>query len=58
MIVVSPSTPVGARSAVPFDHYALLKTTEQLLGITTYLGHAGDAGTTSMAQAFRLGGAA
>ena len=38
-----------------FDHYSLLKTTEQLLGLTTFLGHAADPGTTSMAPAFDLG---
>ena len=54
-IVVSPSTPAGTVSAASFDHYSLLKTAEQLLGITTFLGHAGDAGTTSMATAFNLG---
>jgi len=53
-IVVGPSTPAGTVSGTAFDHYALLKTAEQLLGITTFLGHAGDAGTTSMASAFNL----
>ena len=55
LIVVSPSTPAGTRSGTSFDHYSLLKTTEQLLGITTFLGHAGDAGTSSMVSAFNLG---
>jgi phospholipase C len=54
-IVVSPSTPAGAASATSFDHYSLLKTSEQLLGITTFLGHAGDAGTASMVTPFNLG---
>jgi phospholipase C len=53
-IVVSPSTRAGTASATGFDHYALLKTAEQLLGIKTFLGHAGDPGTTSMAAAFDL----
>ena len=53
-IVVSPSTPRGTRSAGLFNHYALLKTTEQLLGITTYLGHARDASSHSMRSAFHL----
>ena len=53
-LVVSPSTPRGTRSAVLFNHYALLKTTEQLLGITTYLGHARDASSRSMRSAFHL----
>ena len=55
LIVVSPSTPAGTRSGTFFDHYALLKTSEQLLGITTFLGHAGDAGTSSMVSTFNLG---
>jgi hypothetical protein len=32
-IVVSPSTPVGATSATLFNHYSLLGTAEQLLGL-------------------------
>jgi len=55
LIVVNPSTPAGTLSGTFFDHYALLKTTEQLLGITTFLGHAGDAGTSSMVPTFSLG---
>ena len=55
MIVVSPSTPAGNQSGTFYDHYSLLKTTEQLLGITTFLGHAGDPGTASMASTFNLG---
>jgi phosphatidylinositol-3-phosphatase len=53
-VVVSPSTPSGTRAADRFDHYSLLKTTEQLLGLTTYLGHAADASTSSMRNAFHL----
>jgi phosphatidylinositol-3-phosphatase len=53
-IVVSSTTPAGTRSATSFTHYSLLKTTEQLLGIGTYLAHAGDAGTQSMRLAFHL----
>jgi phosphatidylinositol-3-phosphatase len=53
-IVVSPSTPAGTTSATPFSHYSLLRTTEEMLGITTFLGHAGDAGTLSMRAAFGL----
>jgi phospholipase C len=53
-VVISPTTPPGARSSTRFDHYSLLETTERLLGIRTYLGHAGDRRTTSMRAAFRL----
>jgi phosphatidylinositol-3-phosphatase len=53
-IVVSPTTPAGTQSATSFTHYSLLKTTEQMLGIATYLGHAADAGTASMRSDFHL----
>ena len=53
-IVVSPSTPRGTRQAGLFSHYSLLKTTEQLLGIRHFLGHANDPGTHSMRAAFHL----
>jgi hypothetical protein len=54
MLVVTPSTPRGARSALLFNHYSLLKTSEQLLGIKTFLGHANDHSTRSMRSAFHL----
>ncbi len=40
LIVVSPSTAPGTQAGALFDHYALLRTTEQLLGLP-FLGHAG-----------------
>jgi phospholipase C len=49
--VISPSTPPGPVST-PFNHYSLLHTTEELLGIKSYLGDAARA--KSMAAAFRL----
>ena len=55
LLVISPSVPAGTRPATYFDHYSLLKTTEQLLGLPTSLGHAGDAGTAAMTSAFGLG---
>jgi hypothetical protein len=54
MLVVSPSTPRGTRSAKLFNHYSLLKTTEQLLGIRAYLGRAGDSATHTMLTAFHV----
>jgi hypothetical protein len=51
-VVVSPSTPAGTRSAKRFDHYSLLRTTEDLLGLPP-LG--GAASAASMAPAFGLG---
>ena len=52
IIVVSPSTPSGARSGAMFNHYSLLRTTEEMLGIGEYLGAARNA--RSMRAAFNL----
>ena len=51
-VVVSPSTPAHTRSSARFDHYALLRTTEQMLGLSPFLGEAADA--PSMRRAFHL----
>jgi phosphatidylinositol-3-phosphatase len=51
-LIVSPSTPAGKRSGKLFNHYSLLRTTEDLLGLP-HLGQA--AAATSMAKAFGLG---
>jgi len=51
-VIVSPTTPRGERSAQFFNHYSLLRTTEQLLGLPA-LGEA--VGATSMATSFGLG---
>jgi phosphatidylinositol-3-phosphatase len=53
-IVASPSTQPGTSSAAAFSHYSLLRTTEEMLGIAQFLGHAGDTGTASMRAAFHL----
>jgi hypothetical protein len=50
-IVISPSTPAGTRSGAFFDHYSLLATTEQLLGLPR-LGQASS--SPPMTSAFRL----
>jgi phosphatidylinositol-3-phosphatase len=52
ILVVSPSTVPGTRSAVPCNHYSLLRTTEEMLGIPTYLGRARR--ERSMRSAFNL----
>jgi chitodextrinase len=49
-IVASPYTPAGTTSATSFNHYSLLRTAEELLGTTNYLGNAASA--TSMRSAF------
>ena len=51
MIVISPSTPAGATSATLFNHYSLLGTAEQLLGLAK-LGQA--ASQTTLVSAFNL----
>ena len=50
-IVISPSTS-AIQSATTFSHYSLLRTTEELLGITSFLGNAATA--TSMRNDFHL----
>ena len=50
-IVISPSTPAGSTSGTLFNHYSLLGTTEQLLGLPA-LGQAVSA--TTMTAAFNL----
>ncbi len=51
-VVISPSTPRGAISTDRFDHYSLLRTTEELLGINASLGQAASA--QSMRASFHL----
>ena len=51
-LVISPSTRSGTTVDTPFDHYSLLRTTEEMLGIRNYLGRAASA--RSMRTAFRL----
>jgi phosphatidylinositol-3-phosphatase len=51
-LVISPSTPAGTKAGTTFNHYSLLRTTEELLGITTYLGNASTA--ASMRHDFNL----
>jgi phosphatidylinositol-3-phosphatase len=53
MAVVSPYTKPGSSSAKLFNHYSLLKTSEDLLGLPL-LGHAADPRVKSMASAFHL----
>jgi hypothetical protein len=50
-IIVSPTTPAGTVVSRSFDHYSLLRTTEELLGLPL-LGKAQNA--TSMRSAFHL----
>jgi phosphatidylinositol-3-phosphatase len=52
LLVISPTVPSGTSSSAPFDHYSLLHTTEELLGLSPYLGQA--AAATSMRDEFGL----
>lgn len=54
-IVISPYVVPGTQVDTRYDHYALLKTTENMLGLTTYLGHAADPTTGNFRQDFHLG---
>ena len=52
LIVLSASTPPGTRWTTPSNHYGVLRTTEELLGLSPLLGRA--AGATSLRAAFHL----
>ena len=52
-LVISPSTRPGTQSAVLYNHYSLLKTTEELLHLPL-LGHAADPAVHSLIPAFGL----
>jgi len=51
-LVVAPSVTAGTTDATRFDHYSLLRTTEEMLGIDDFLGNAATA--TSMRAGFGL----
>jgi phosphatidylinositol-3-phosphatase len=51
-LVLSPYVTAGLRSSVLFSHFSVLQTTERLLGLRPFLGHAADAGTVGMRSAF------
>jgi hypothetical protein len=53
-IVISPYVRPGTQSQTRYDHYALLRTTQDMLGITAYLGHAGDSSTGNFRSDFNL----
>jgi hypothetical protein len=51
-LVMAPSVRPGTVSSTTFNHYSMLRTTEEMLGIGTFLGNAATA--TSMRSAFHL----
>jgi hypothetical protein len=55
-IVITPYTTVGGVSSTAYDHFSALKGIEQMLNVTPLLGHAGDAGKSSVRDdpVFRL----
>jgi hypothetical protein len=50
--VVAPSVPPGTRSATSYSHYSLLRTTEEMLGLTPLIGAAATA--TDMRAGFHI----
>jgi hypothetical protein len=55
-IVITNHGPRGVVDATPYNHYSLLRTTEDALGIAEHLGHAADSakGVTVMAPLFAV----
>ena len=51
-LVLAPSVPPGATPATSLNHYSLLRTTEEMLGLPTL---AGANGAASMRKSFNLG---
>ncbi len=51
-IVVTNHGPRGLSDPTPYDHYSLLRTIEDALGLDGHLRHAGDAGVQSMSPLF------
>lgn len=50
-LLLSPFLAPGTRSATPFNHYALLRTIEDLLGVGGHLGYAGQPGLVGFFEA-------
>ncbi len=51
-VVISPTTTAGTEAGPLFNHWSLLRTTEEMLGIGEFLGHAAE--STSMRLPFNL----
>lgn len=51
-LVLAPSVPRGIKVGTTFNHYSMLRTTEELLGIGRYVGNAANA--SSMRRGFHL----
>jgi hypothetical protein len=57
-VVITNHGPRGVADATPYNHYSLLRTLEDVFGVTERLGHAADAdkGVVSMTPLFAVGG--
>jgi hypothetical protein len=55
-IVITNHGPRGVKDDTPYNHYSLLRTTEEAFGIDEFLGHANDtaAGVKSMSPLFQV----
>jgi hypothetical protein len=51
-VAVGPTIKHGYTSSVAFDHSSLLKTVQEILGVTPLLGHAADAATHDLSDMF------
>jgi hypothetical protein len=51
-IVITNNGPRGVKDATPYDHYSLLRTFEDALGLDGHLGHAGDPAVHPMTALF------
>ncbi|HEY4306007.1 MAG TPA: alkaline phosphatase family protein [Gemmatimonadaceae bacterium] len=49
-LLISPFVKPGATSNTQYNHYSMLKSLEQVFGITTYLGYANQPGLSSIAD--------
>ena len=54
LIAISPHIAAGSAPSAFFTHYGLLKATERLLGISTFIGHAGDGGVGDLLAGFGI----
>ena len=55
-IVIANRGPRGLADPTPYNHYSLLRTIEDALGLNGHLRHAGDAGVLPMTPLFALSG--
>ena len=52
MLVLSPKVRIGQASQIHHDHSSLLKTVQEIFGVTPLLRHAGDPATADLAELF------